>query len=179
MWTDFQLQAGLSGMKAVGSFIVKSRQYKSDKAWQQYNNKMTRLQNAQNQNNLTANEGMLIERTVREKHNIALSEYKTKASATVAAAAVGAEGNSVDMVLMDIGRNADRAEARIATDFRYSIESIRNQQDASNLQTEMQIDYTSLPKPNLASSLLDFGAQTGMRWWENQYGVAGGAELTS
>lgn len=177
MWTDFQLQAGLSGMKAVGSFIVNRRQYKSDKAWQNYNNKMTRLQNAQNQNNLTANEGMLIERTAREKFNVQISEYKTAASATVAAAAVGAEGNSVDLVLLDISRNADRAEARITQDFDYSINSIRNQQDASDMQTEMQVDYTSLPKPNLATSLLDFGANVGMRWWENQNGVKRGSEL--
>lgn len=176
MWSDFQLQAGLSGMKAIGSFIVNRRQYKSEKAWQDYNNKMTRLQNAGNQNNLTQNEGMLIERTVREKYNTAISRYKTSASATVAAAAVGAEGNSVDMVLVDIARNESRAQQRIQQDFEYNIQGIRNQQQQSNLQTEMQIDYKQLPEPSIATSLLDWGAKAATSWWENEYGVRGGNE---
>lgn len=154
MWSDMTVQGALSGFKAIGSYIQSARQYKSDKAWQKYNNTMTRLQNAQNQNNLTANEGMLIERKVRESYALRVSEYKTKASATVAAAAVGAEGGSVDQVLLDISRNEARAQNELETDINYQIQGIRNQQQASNLQTEMQIDYTTLPKPNLASTLL-------------------------
>ncbi len=154
MWSDMQVQGALSGFKAIGSYIVSSREYKSKKAWQAYNNAMTRLQNAQNQNNLTYNEGQLIERKVRESYALRVSEYKTAASATVAAAAVGAEGNSVDMVLLDIGRNEARAQNELRTDFNYQVQGIRNQQQASNLQTEMQIDHTFIPKPNIAQSLL-------------------------
>jgi hypothetical protein len=81
------------------------------------------------------------------------------------------------MVMMDISRNATKRQAQIVTDFEYSIQGIRNQQAQSDIQTESQIDYTTLPKPNIANSLLDWGASTGMRWWESEHGVKGGAEI--
>lgn len=168
MWSNFGVQTALSGFKAVGSFITAAAEAKSARKWQAYNNAMTRLQNAQNQNNLTANEGMLIERTTREAYNIRVSEYKTKSSAIVAAAAVGTEGNSVDAVLTDIGRNAAKATSALITDTNYQVQGIRDQQRSSNLQMEMQLDQRSIPSPSIASSLLSFGAEVGTKWYEDK-----------
>lgn len=167
-WANWQVQGAMTGIKEVGSFILKSRQAKSDRAWQKYNNAMTRIQNATNQNALTANEGMLVERTVRERFNTDLSAYKTKASGVVAAAAVGAEGNSVERVLAEVEHNRARAQSGITTDLNYQQQGIAQQRASSNMQTEMQIDYTQIPKPNFASSLLDWGANTTMKWWESK-----------
>lgn len=171
MWSDFGVQAALSGFKAIGSYVAASRQAKSDRAWQEYNNKMTALQNAQNQNNLTQNEGMLIERQTREQYAVRVSEYKTQASATVAAAAVGSEGNSVDMVMVDIARNAARASSELTTDFNYQIQGIRNQQQQSALQMEMQFDRRSIPSPSIATTLLGTAADIGTTWYKQKLGI--------
>lgn len=168
MWTDFQAQSFLGGIKAVGSYIVASRQARADRAWQKFNNTMTRLQDARNQNALTVNENMLVERSVRESFALSESAYKTQGAATAAAAAVGAEGNSVDRVMLDLQRNETRAQQALATDFEYQAMGIQQQREASHFQTEMQIDYKQIPKPNIAQSLLEFGGQTAVNWWESK-----------
>lgn len=168
MWTDAQAQGALSAFKHIGSFIVASRQAKADRAWQAYNNAMTRLQNAQNQNNITINENLLVERQIRESFNIDKSKYKTSAEVTVAAAAVGAEGNSVDLVLQEVSKNASNAQATLARDFETQALVLSQQREASNLQTEMQIDYTQIPKPNILRGLLDWGADFSTQLWGNK-----------
>jgi hypothetical protein len=175
MWTDLQVQGTLSLAKGVGSYVLASRQAKSDRAWQAYNNSLTRLQNAQNQNAISMNEGLAIERNTREKFNIDVSEYRTKASATVAAGAMGSEGNSVDAVLTDISRNATNARAAQEQDFQAQLLGFRQQSEASNLQTEMQQYYTHIPKPSIAGSLLGVTADVSNKWIERKLGLNRGA----
>jgi len=169
MWANWETQGALSAFKAVGSFVIASQQAKSDRAWQKYNNQMTRLQNANNQNNLTENEGMLAERTAREAYNLRVSEYKTSASADVAAGATGTEGNSVNLVMQDIKNNAANAQHALLTDYNYSVESIRNQQAQSNLQTELQLDKKSIPSPSIASSLLGAAGDIGSEFINSKF----------
>jgi len=171
MWANWQTQGALSVVKTVGSYIAASRQASSDRAWQKYNNQMTRLQNANNQNNLTENENMLIERTSREAYNIRVSEYKTEASADVASGAIGAEGNSVNLVMKDIQRNAAKAHSALTTDFNYSVESIRNQQEQSAFQTELQLDKKSIPSPSIATSLLGSVADVTSEYLGSKFGT--------
>lgn len=167
-WSDIQV-TGLLGLgKGIGSYIVQSRQAKSDKKWKAYNNKMTQLQNAVNQDNITINENMAVERNVREQYALRLSAYKTNASATVAAAAVGAEGNSVDRVMADLARNESRAQTALARDFKFQMQGFSAQRDSSRMQTAMQMDYTQIPKPNLAATLLETSADTVSKWWESK-----------
>ncbi len=167
-WADWQIQGALGGFKAIGSFIQQQRQAKADKAWQAYNNKLVNLQNAQNQNNITVNENMAVERNVRERFQISQSEYKTTGEAVAAAGALGAEGNSVDLVLKDISRNAGRAMAASQNDFEYSMLSYSKQKEASSFQTAMQYDYTQIPSPNIATSLLSWGADTTSKWIDSK-----------
>lgn len=167
-WADWQGQAVLGGFKAVGSYFLQSRQAKADKAWQRYNNALTRMQNAQNQDAITINETLLQERTIRAKYAIEQSAYRTSGEAEMAAAAVGAEGNSVSRALAQIQKNATREQNQIDRDFEAQALQLAEQRTASNFQTEMQIDYRQIPKPNIASSLLSFGADTGMKWWESK-----------
>lgn len=167
-WADWQVQGVLGGFKAIGGFIQQSRQAKVDRAWQKYNNKLTNLQNATNQNNITTNENMAVERNVRERYAIAQSEYQTLGAATAAAGALGAEGNSVDLVLKDISRNAARQQAALKKDFEYSMIGYANQREASSMQTQMQLDYTQIPQPNIAQALLSWGSDTSMKWIESK-----------
>ncbi|AGC35614.1 internal virion protein [Rhizobium phage RHEph08] len=167
-WSDFAVSAGLSGMKAIGSYIQQKRQYEADKSWQKYNDKLTRIQDSRNQNNITINQNMAFERQVREKYQIDQAEYKTKASAEVAAAAVGAEGNSVDKVLLEVSQNASRARSQSDIDMNYQLVGYRNQREASSLQMFMQLDRTQIPKPNLAANLLSWGADAAGKYWDSK-----------
>lgn len=164
-WVD---QSVLGGFKSVGSFITRSRQAKADKAWQRYNNALARMQNANNQNNITINQGLAAERLTRERFAVQTSSYQTQASAEVAAGAIGAEGNSVDLVMLDIRRNAERAQQQLTRGFEETILMTQEQRRASNLQTEMQIDYTQIPKPNIAQDLMQWGADSVGKWWESK-----------
>lgn len=168
MWADWQGQAALGGFKAVGSYFLRSRQAKADKAWKAYNNALTRMQNAQNQNNITINETLLVERAVRAKFAVETSAYQTEGSAEMAAAVLGVEGNSVNRALAQVTKNATREQAQLDRDFETQALTLAEQRNSSNLQTEMQIDYTQVPKPNILSEFLNFGADTGMKWWESK-----------
>ncbi|QOE32105.1 hypothetical protein CPT_Palo_046 [Rhizobium phage Palo] len=168
-WSDgLGMQGALSAMKGIGSYIVQKRQAEADKSWQKFNNKLTRIQDSRNQNNITTNQNMALERQVREKYAINMSEYKTKASAEVASAAVGAEGNSVDLVMKEISRNASRARHASDVDMNYELVSNRNARESSSLQMFMQLDRTQIPKPNLAASLLEIGGEMAGKWWESK-----------
>ncbi len=143
--------------QVVGSavnFITATRDAKNQRAWQAYNNALVNLQNAQNQNALTANEGMAIERSSEAEFAIRKSEYMTKASTEVAAAAAGTTGRSVDLVLFQVGRNAAEASAKRAQDLEYQLLGFQQQRDSSNLQTAMQIDHATIPGPNAADAVL-------------------------
>lgn len=167
-WSQWQVDGITSGFKAIGSFIAQSRQAKSDKAWQKYNNTMTNLQNAVNQNNININQNMAIERQVRESYNLRVAKYQTESTAEVAAAAVGAEGNSVDMVMRDISTNEARAQSQLKTDTNYQMVGFDNQRQSSQMQTAMQTDYTQIPTPNLAQSLLDWGSKNATGYWNSK-----------
>lgn len=166
-WAETAINGIVGGAQAIGTYLIQSRQAKSNKKWQEYNNKMVRIQDAVNQNNITTNQNMAVERQVRESYNLRVAEYQTEAKATVAAAAVGAEGNSVDMVLRDISQNEARAQSALKTDLNYQMIGWQGQREASARQMQMQIDNTQIPKPNIAASLLSWGGGVAVDWWKS------------
>jgi len=168
-WAEWQINGVVGGFKAVGSFIQQSRQAKSDRAWQKYNNKMTRLQNAVNQNSITTNQNMALERKVRESFNLRAAKYQTQGKAEVASGALGVEGNSVDMVMRDIKQNESRMQQQLEKDFEYQAMGFDQQRQSSAMQTEMQIDRRQIPTPNIAQSLLQWGAETSNDWWKSKF----------
>lgn len=146
---------GLPG--AVGSvvnYITASQDAKTQRKWQAYNNALVRLQNGMNQNAITTNEGMAVERASEAEYAIRKSEYITKASAEVSAAATGTTGRSVNAVLFDVGRNAAKASADKQRDLDYQMLGFQQQREQSNLQTEMQIDNSRIPGPNPADVVM-------------------------
>lgn len=146
---------GLPGaVSSVVGYITASQDAKQQRKWQAYNNALVRLQNAQNQNAITTNEGMAVERASEAEYAIRKSEYITKGSAEVSAAATGTTGRSVDAVLFDIGRNAAKASADKARDLQYQQLGFQQQRESSNLQTEMNIDRATIPGPSAADAVL-------------------------
>lgn len=166
MWSNLAASGTLKAFEAVGSYLIANRQAKSDEKWRKYNNALTQLQGAMNNNALETNENMLIERNVRDMYTINQSEYKTKASATVAAASLGVEGRTVDMALADIGKNAARARSDRINELEYEQLSIQNQKLMNHMQVELQLEKTPVPRPSLASAALGLGADIGTEWWE-------------
>ena len=145
------------GFQAIGSFIAAGKKAESDRQWQEYNNKMTRLQDAQNQNALTTNENMRKERKHAQLMQVQKSETATKASAEVSAAATGTIGRSVNMVLFDIGRNAANARTAIEKDDKQQDAQTDNQRMQSAMQTELQLDLRHIPGPSPATLMLGIG----------------------
>lgn len=163
-WADMALDGSLSLMQNVGSFLVAAKQRKLQKKWQAYNNKLTRLQNAENQNALVTNAGMAIERSAEQNWAIQKSEYVTTGQVEAAAAASGTTGRSVDLVLGEVSKNAAAAQARRAEDLQFTLLGIANQSRASKLQTEMSIDNTTIPSASPASALLGFTSDLATGW---------------
>lgn len=151
-WTDM----ALSGAKNIGSYILANADAKNKRKWQKYNNTMLRLQSGQNQNTLTDNENMLRERSQEEAFLIRRSEYITKASVEVAAAATGTAGRSVNMVLFDVGRNAAIADRDRQRDLQLQYLGIDNQRKSEAMGLAMSIDQTNIPNPNPFGYALDF-----------------------
>lgn len=167
-FAEFPAMATLGGMKSLGSFILNRRQAKADKAWQKYNNALTRMQNAQNHNAITVNEGLLAERTTRAKFAVRQAAYRTQGEAEMSAAAVGATGNNVERVLATLKKNESRELTQLDRDFEAQALQLAEQRTASNLQTEMQIDYKQIPSPNLLSTLLTGVGDVSMKFWESK-----------
>lgn len=156
-WADI----ALSGAQSAGSYILSAAQAKNDKKWQKYKNSMLALQAGQQQSVLTDNENMARERSLEEAYLIRRSEYITKASVEVEAAATGTIGRSVNMVLFDVGRNAAVADRDRQRDLDLQYLGIDNQRKQVAMSAKMSMDNTNIPAPNPFSAALGFLGNTG------------------
>lgn len=141
----------------LSSFITASKQAKQDRLWQEYNNKMVRIQDGMNQGIITTNDLMRKDRKHTQLMQIAKSENATVASAEVSAAATGTVGNSVNAVLFDIGRNASNARVAIERDDDLQDVQSMNQRMQSAMGAQLQIDNKQINGPSSASLLLGLG----------------------
>ncbi len=149
----FAVQGLSSIAQNVGQYQIAKAKAASDKRWQEFNNKMVKLQNAFNQNSLTTNENMMRDRVKQQIYQTQISEMETSASAEVAAAATGTIGRSADMVLLDIGRNAARKRGSVVRDQEMQEVVIDNQRAQGDMQTQMQMDIRTIPTPSAGSML--------------------------
>jgi len=151
----------MSGMMDVfgklNSFITASKQAKQDRLWQEYNNKMVRLQDGMNQGIITTNDLMRKDRKQTQLMQIAKSEAAVTASAEVSAASTGTVGRSVNAVLFDIGRNASNARVAVERDDDLQDVQSQNQRMQSALGAQLQIDHKKINGPSPASLLLGLG----------------------
>ena len=158
MFSSNAWQGGFQALQAFGSYIAANKKAAADRKWQAYNNKMTRLQDAQNQNAITTNELMRKERKQEQLINIQKQERETLASAEVSAAASGTIGRSVNMVLFDINRNAAAARGAVERDDQYQDVVTDNQRMQSAMQTELQMDLRQITGGSASSLMLGLGS---------------------
>lgn len=157
MWNNMGMEMGLSALKSGASFIGAMQEAKSKRAWQQYNNAMTRLADGQNQNAITTNVNMAIERSTIQGFEIERSEYQTRGAAEAAAAAAGVSGRSVNQTLFQVERSAAVAQHTRMYDLQGQLLGFEQQRQQSAFQTAQQIDHTYIPNPSPISALMGFG----------------------
>lgn len=151
------MNGAFSALSSLTSFITASKQAKQDRLWQEYNNKMTKLQNAENQNIITTNDVMRQDRKHTQLMQIQKSETASLASAEASAAASGTIGNSVNMTLRAISQNASNARQAIERDDDLQDVQTMNQRFQSAFGMEMQLDRRVISGPSTASLLLGLG----------------------
>lgn len=154
MWADLAIQGGLAALRTGVSYRAAQKEAEAKKAMQKYKNAMAWLSNANNQNNLTTNQNMLVERNVEQNFLIDRSNYITSAKAEAAAAASGVGGRSVNMVMFDIDNNAAMQHARQRDDLEAQLEGIDAQRRSSAFQAKAQQDLTYIPEPSGAAFVL-------------------------
>lgn len=164
MWSHQSISTGISIAQGITSFIGKARQAADERAWQEYNNRMTRIADGQNQNSITTNHNMAIERSTIQGFEISKSSYETRAKVEAAAAALGAEGGSLNQTLFAVDRNAAAAQHNRKFDLEAQIAGFENQRRTSSFQAIQQIDHSPIPGPNPISAMLGIGANAFSTW---------------
>jgi hypothetical protein len=164
-WTYQQMNTSAIGIgRTIGGYISSWKEAKEAKRWQKYNNKMVRLQDAINQNVLTTNENIRREATIEKRFGIRISEYQTLGSATVAAAAAGVKGRSVNSVLFDIQRNAARADAQAVQAFEYDKIQIDEQRRQSAMSAQLSLDLRDIQGPSPINLALGLASNVSDLW---------------
>lgn len=148
------IQGGLQLVSVLGSHKAAKEKAKSDKAWQEYNNKMVRINDALNQNTLTTNQNMRKERTAMQRLQLQRSEYATSAKVEVSAASTGTVGNSVNAALRDVRNNAAEQQEQLDRDGVWQDLQIQNQRMLSTFQADSAVDLRTIPTPSSASLML-------------------------
>lgn len=143
---------------AIGNFIVQSKMAASKKEWQEYNNGMLRLQNAQNQNAITQNATMTIEAGVMTKLNLERSRKAAAGKAEAFAAAAGVGGGSVKSTLFGLKQNQLAQELAQTQNTERQLAAIEVQRMQSSMSAVLQTDHTdySVNPMNLVAGI--FGA---------------------
>lgn len=155
MW----LQLGLQAAGGVTDFLQASRDAKYKRRLQEYNNKMVRLADAQNQNAITTNQNIAVEASVAKQFAIDRQRYLTEGEVEVAAAASDTAGRSVNQTLYQVQRSADEADSNRQRELEHQLASFSQQRLNSAMQAQQQLDISYIPKPSLITSALDIGTK--------------------
>ena len=156
MWADLALSGGLAALRQGMAYSTAKKDAETKQKWQDYKNTMVSLSNANNQSTLNMNEAMATENSAKQAFAIERSEYLTSAQAEVSAAASGTAGRSVNAVMFDVERNATMAQTRRKSDLDAQYLQIDNQRTQSAFQAASAHDYSPIPMPNPATSMLNF-----------------------
>lgn len=146
MWMEFLSQ--------YGAYRADRAQAKAQKAIQAYRNKMLNISNAMNQNSITTNQTLAIQQSAKQAVFQRRDELSTLGATAVSAASAGVRGNSVNMSLLDVQRNAGFQEKARQTDLEQQFMQFRQERLTSNLSAVMGMDYSYIPKPALGSYML-------------------------
>ena len=154
MWQMFAAQTALSFLGASQEAKAAKAQYKAQKAWQEYRNKMTSLSNAVSQNAISTNEILSNAAYARQAVQLKRTAMSTEGKAEASAAAAGVKGRSVNQVITNIQRNAAMQERERQIALESSWLAFDQQRLNSAMSSAMQQDYSYIAKPNTSSYFL-------------------------
>ena len=157
MWMAIAGMA-MQGLSMFANHGEQLKNWKAQKAIQEYKNKMTNIAAGQKQNAITTNVTLAIQASARKAADMQVNRMSAMASAEANAAASGVEGNAVDLTLTQIANMAGQAEHERQTQLETTFLQAKTQRRAAQLDAQMNQDISYLPKPELASKILGFGA---------------------
>lgn len=147
--------AALSAAQALSSYGAAKSTAKAQQAYQVYKNAMARISDATTQNVITENQIATNEAYGDQAVGIKQQNILSTAQAEVSAAAAGVKGRSVNQVQLDINRSAALAERTRQNEMAASNLSFAGQRQQSAQSAANAQDYSYIPKPKLASYLLN------------------------
>jgi len=153
-------QMGLSFATGVADFINAGTEAKMAKALQDYRNTMQALSAARSYNAVTVNEVRTRDQLVQNDQFLQKTAMKDQAAATVAAAAAGVAGNSVDMAMRDLQASAGRASWAQRRQANQALSEMGAQRTSIAIAQISNKDIQVIPKPSVGSLLL--GTATSM-----------------
>lgn len=146
--------AAAMAASAIAKFAGDSANAKAQKKIQRYKNKMTNLAAAMSMNSITENEAMAVQQSARQAVAMRRDEMSTLGSTAVAAAAAGVKGNSVNLSVVDVQRNAGRAERDRQIDLEQQFLQFQQQRQSTVLSAAQGQDISYIPRPNFLSYAL-------------------------
>jgi hypothetical protein len=170
-----QLASGIAD--GVSSYFASKAQAKFMEQTQAFNNRIVNLSNANNQDALTEQSIQVRDASARDAVTIQMQRMEAHASAEVAAATAGVAGNSVNLTMMDISRNAARAEHLRRETLKSHYISNDQQRRNSQFGAFTSQDRSYIPKPSVASAALGI-AGTSFQTVKQYYPDLGNVDLT-
>lgn len=159
MW-QLAVSAGLNLLSASSQYAGDKAQYKAQKAWQQYTNKMVDLSATVSQNAITANQLLAGDAFVNQAFQLRADTIFTRAKVEASAAAAGVKGKSVNRSIRQVLSNSASREAERQESFRTTMLGFDQQRMQVELNKVMQKDYSYIPKPKAASYFLGAAMNT-------------------
>lgn len=150
-----------------GNFLSAFMSYEADKAeakarraWQAYQNKMVQLSAGLQQDALTTNQIFAMDALTQQGFQADRQTMDTLGSTEVAAAAAGVKGKSVNLAMRDVMRTAGMRQAERQEAFKNTMLGFETQRRQVAMSAAMQKEYSYIPKPKMASYLLQAGMKS-------------------
>lgn len=156
-WWMFAAQMGMSLLQQGSSYGAAAAEARARRKLQEYNNKMSRISDALNQNAITTNVTKAIQASSRAAIALQDQVREITAAADVQAASTGTVGRSVDMVMNEISRGAAQQEYTRQEDLKAYFLQADQQRKQSALSAKLNQDNSYIPKPSAASALFNVG----------------------
>lgn len=170
------ISAGLNLLGAGFQFLGAKREAATRRAWQEYNNKLTYLSNAMNQNAITENEILAQQAAADQALINKRGSIQAEGATEVSAAAAGVAGNSVNQALVDVARTSAMVESRRQIQYNNALLAFDQQRKQSSFSAFMQQDRSVIPEPNIGTALLGALSKSAPALLDRYFGDDGGSD---
>lgn len=146
--------AGLSILGQTDDYAMASAKAKVQKQMQDYNNKMARLSDAMNQNAITTNVSLAIQRSAMESESIQRQGRAEVGSVISQAGATGTTGTSVTLAKQAVQAAEAGAQYQRELALRDTFLATDQQRRASTFAADLQQDYSPIEKPSATKAFV-------------------------